>query len=153
MKKTLKEQYPKVYLYRRIVQAKIFIDEHYADDIDLDNISDEAYFSKFHFIRLFKKIYGKTPHQYLTTVRIEKAATMLRDGNGVTETCYAVGFDSASSFSGLFKKITGSSPSEFHAVHQQLKKEIAETPLKFVPGCFALQHGWTKNSNFEEVTL
>ena len=73
------EQYPKVYLYRRIVQAKLFIDNNYAENIDLDNISDEAYFSKFHFIRLFKNIYGKTPHQYLIFVRIEKAIELLKD--------------------------------------------------------------------------
>ena len=66
------EHYPKIYLVRRVVQAKLFIDEHYAERLDLDNISDEACFSKFHFIRLFRNIYGKTPHQYLTTVRIEK---------------------------------------------------------------------------------
>ena len=48
--------YPKVYLYQRIVKAKLFIDAHYSKTIDLDNISDEAYFSKFHFIRTFKKI-------------------------------------------------------------------------------------------------
>ncbi len=71
------EQYPKAYLYRRIVQAKLFIDSNYTDNIDLDNISDEAYFSKFHFTRLFKKIYGRTPHQYLTFVRIEKAMLLL----------------------------------------------------------------------------
>ena len=153
IKKILNEQYPRVYLYKRIVQAKLFIDKHHADNIDLDNISDEACFSKFHFIRLFKKIYSKTPHQYLISVRIEKAATMLSDGKSATETCYAVGFDSVSSFSGLFKKITGSSPSDFYIIQQQLKKEIANTPLKFVPGCFAFQHGWTKNSNFEEASL
>ncbi len=62
------EQYPKVYLYQRIVQAKLFIDRNYADKIDIDNISDEAFFSKFHFIRLFKRIYGKTPYQYLTSI-------------------------------------------------------------------------------------
>ena len=47
-------EYPKLYLYRRIVQAKLFIDSHYAGDIDLEQIADEAYFSKFHFCRLFK---------------------------------------------------------------------------------------------------
>jgi AraC-like DNA-binding protein len=73
------ELYPRVYLYRRIVQAKLFIDSKYADKIDLDNISDEACFSKFHFIRLFNSIYGKTPHQYLTFVRIEKAQQLQRD--------------------------------------------------------------------------
>jgi AraC-like DNA-binding protein len=80
-----KETYPKVYLYRRIVQAKLFIDTNNADTIDLDNIADEAYFSKFHFIRQFKKIYGKTPHQYLTVVRIEKAMELLRTNIPVTE--------------------------------------------------------------------
>lgn len=153
IKKLLKEQYPKVYLYRRIVQAKIFIDEYYADDIDLDNISDEACFSKFHFIRLFKKIYGKTPHQYLIHVRIDKAANMLKNGGSATEACYAVGFDSISSFSGLFRKIVGFSPSVYHAMHRQLKDEMVKTPLKFVPACFAHQHGWIKNSNFEEAPL
>ncbi|MFN2440773.1 MAG: helix-turn-helix transcriptional regulator, partial [Chitinophagaceae bacterium] len=53
--------YPKIYLYRRIVRAKLFIDDNYSENIDLDNIADEACFSKFHFARQFKKIYSKTP--------------------------------------------------------------------------------------------
>jgi AraC-like DNA-binding protein len=136
------EQYPKVYLYQRIIQAKLFIDNNYADRIDLDNISDEAYFSKFHFIRLFKKIYGKTPHQYLIFVRIEKATMMLRTGKAVTEVCYAVGFESLSSFGSLFKRIVGSTPSAFLEEQQQMKIQIAKSPLKFVPGCFVSQNGW-----------
>ena len=48
------EQYPKVYLYKRIVQAKVFIDTNYADNIDLDNISDEAYFFKIPFHQAFQ---------------------------------------------------------------------------------------------------
>ena len=138
------EQYPKVYLYRRIVQAKLFIDSNYADNIDLDNIADEAYFSKFHFIRLFKKIYGKTPHQYLIVVRIEKAMQLLRTNQPVSDVCYAVGFESLSSFSGLFKRIVGVTPSAYLAQQQQLKIQILKTPLKFVPACFAYQHGWTE---------
>ena len=145
------EQYPKVYLYRRIVQAKLFIDSCYADKIDLDNISDEAYFSKFHFIRLFKQIYGKTPHQYLTSVRIEKAIQLLRTDKPVSAVCYSVGFESLSSFSGLFKRIVGITPSAFVMQQQHLKTQILKAPLKFVPGCFAYQNGWQKNSNFEEV--
>jgi AraC-like DNA-binding protein len=136
------EQYPKVYLYQRIVQAKLFIDNNYADKIDLDNISDEAYFSKFHFIRLFKKVYGKTPHQYLTFVRIEKATLLFRAGKPVTEVCYAVGFESLSSFGSLFKRIVGGTPSAFLEEQLQMKIQIAKTPLKFVPGCFISQNGW-----------
>lgn len=52
--------YPKLYLYRRLVQAKLSIDAHYAEAIDLDNIAGEAAFSKYHFIRLFGRIYGHT---------------------------------------------------------------------------------------------
>jgi AraC-like DNA-binding protein len=137
------EQYPKVYLYKRIVQAKLFIDHNYADKIDLDNIADEASFSKFHFIRLFKTIYGKTPHQYLTVVRIEKAIQLLRANESVTEVCFSVGFDSLSSFSGLFKRIVGESPSSYLTLQRLMKEQISKTPIAFVPGCFAFQHGWT----------
>ena len=138
--------YPKVYLYRRIVQAKLFIDSNYADNIDLDNIADEAYFSKFHFIRLFKKIYGKTPHQYLTVVRIEKSMQLLRTDIPVSEVCYSVGFQSLSSFSGLFKRIVGLTPSSYLEQQQQIKAQMLKTPLKFVPGCFADKNGWTKRA-------
>ena len=137
------EQYPNVYLYKRIVQAKLFIDHNYASKIDLGNIADEAYFSKFHFIRLFKTIYGKTPHQYLTVVRIEKALQLLKANESVTAVCFAVGFDSLSSFSGLFKRIVGESPSSYLAQQRLVKEQINKSPLAFVPGCFAFQHGWT----------
>jgi AraC-like DNA-binding protein len=136
--------YPKMYMYQRVVQAKLFINSNYAEKIDLDNISDEAYFSKFHFIRLFKKIYGKTPHQYLTFVRIEKATQLLRDQNPVTKVCYAVGFESSSSFGSLFKRRMGLSPSAFLEEQQQQKIQMRETPLHFVPGCYVYQNGWAE---------
>lgn len=138
------EQYPGVYLYQRIVHAKLFIDHHFDEPIDVDNISGEACFSKFHFIRLFKKIYGKTPHQYLTAVRLAKAVILLKAGKPVMEVCNAVGFESASSFGKLFKRTIGMSPSAFLEAQHQLKKQFLTTPLKFVPGCFAYQHGWSK---------
>jgi AraC-like DNA-binding protein len=142
--------YPKVYLYRRIVQAKLFIDTNYAENIELANISDEAFFSKFHFIRLFKKIYGYTPHQYVTKVRIDKAMELLRTNVPVSETCYAVGFESLSSFSGLFKRLVGTTPSAYLLQQQQMKAHILKAPLDFIPGCFAEKKGW-KKSNFEEA--
>ena len=142
------EQYPKVYLYKRIVQAKVFIDNNYADKIDLDNISDKAYFSKFHFIRLFKEIYGKTPHQYLTFVRIGKAIQLLRANKPATEVCYAVGFETLSSFGKLFKRNIGVSPSTFQEEQQKIKLQIMDTPLRFIPGCFVHQHGWNEKQQF-----
>jgi AraC-like DNA-binding protein len=136
------EEYQKVYLYRRIVQAKVFIDSHFADSIDVSKVADEAFFSKFHFLRLFKKIYGKTPHQYLIAVRIEKAMQLLNEENPVSDVCYSVGFESLSSFSSLFKRMVGSTPSAYQAKRHHLKLQIRQTPLNFVPGCFAYQHGW-----------
>lgn len=140
----INEEYPRIYLYRRLVQAKLFIDAHYADNIDLDNIADEAYFSKFHFIRLFKEVYRKTPHQYLIFVRIEKAMKLLKADIPVSEVCYTVGFESLSSFSRLFKRTVGMTPSTYMTQHQRTKAEMARSPLTFIPGCFAEKNGWIK---------
>lgn len=134
--------YPKQYLYRRIVGAKLFIDEHFAAQIDLDNIADEACFSKFHFMRVFKTIYGKTPHQYLTDVRINRAKELLADEATVARTCFSVGFDSLGSFTGLFRRRVGLTPAAFQTAAQAKRDEIAERPLKFVPNCFVEKRGW-----------
>lgn len=90
---------PKKYLYRRIVQAKLFIDENYQCRLNLGDSSDAAHFSKFHFIRLFRRIYGCTPHQYLLKVRLEKARELLSNGKGIAQVCSDTGFESLGSFS------------------------------------------------------
>ena len=149
----MEEPYQKMYLYKRVVQAKLFIDSHYAESIDLQNIADEAFFSKFHFMRLFKSIYGKTPHHYLTQVRINAAKQLLTQAISISEVSEAVGFESVTSFTALFKKLTGSSPSVYQQHYQKRKMQMAFNPLRFVPNCFAENHGWTKNRNFQEVTL
>jgi AraC-like DNA-binding protein len=138
------DPYPKHYLYKRVIQAKTFIDLNYANKIDIENISDEAYFSKFHFIRLFKQIYGATPHQYLTSVRIEKAKQLFKKGKTVSEVCYAVGFESLSAFGCLFKRLVGETPSAFLESQRQIKIQTLATPLKFVPVCFVYQFGWNE---------
>ena len=144
--------YPKIYLYKRIVQAKLFIDDNYHEPIDLTNIADEAYFSKFHFIRLFTIIYGKTPHQYLISVRVDQAMKLLRSDMPVSSVCYAVGFESVSSFSALFRKIVGVAPSTYLFHQQQTKAQILKTPLNFIPGCFAEKNHWKEKNNFTEST-
>jgi AraC-like DNA-binding protein len=138
------DNYPKMYLYKRIVQAKLFIDTHYCDSIELHNIADEASFSKFHFIRLFKTIYGNTPHQYLIKVRIENAKLLLQKNIPVTDACFSVGFESPASFSALFKRYTNSSPSQYQQEYLSRQQLIKKVPLKFIPNCFAEQKGWTK---------
>jgi AraC-like DNA-binding protein len=136
--------YPKQYLYRGVVRAKLHIDEHYASALDLTNIADEACFSKFHFIRLFKTSYGKTPHQYLTDVRISRARELLAEGAAVKYACFAVGFHSIGSFTGLFRRRVGQTPAAFQRSMQARHDEIASRPLKFVPNCFVEKRGWAK---------
>ena len=137
------DQYPRQYLYLRAVRAKLFIDENFASAIDLSKIADEACFSKFHFVRLFKEIFGRTPHQYLTHVRIEKAKEYLDEGQTVAYACFEVGFDSISSFSGLFKRRTGKTPGQYQLERERFRKSVAKDPLKHIPGCFAEKKGWT----------
>jgi AraC-like DNA-binding protein len=138
------DQYPRQYLYLRSVKAKLFIDANFASDIDLDKIADEACFSKFHFVRLFKQIYGRTPHQYLTDVRIEKAKAYLIDGQTVAYACFKVGFDSISSFTGLFKRRTGQTPRQYQIDRQRFRESVANVPLNHIPSCFAEKAGCAK---------
>jgi AraC-like DNA-binding protein len=129
-------------LYDRIVRAKIFIDDNYALPLDLDRLSDEACFSKFHFLRLFKRVYHKTPYQYLSERRLEKAKEKLKNNNfKISEVCEEVGFESKTSFSLKFKEYTGETPALFRLRAMQTSLMIKEEPEKFVPFCFSTQFG------------
>jgi AraC-like DNA-binding protein len=143
--------YPKIYLYKRLVQAKLFIDGHYTGPIDLNNMAGQAFFSKFHFVRLFKAVYRQTPNQYLVSIRLANAQQLLKKGLPVSQVCGMVGFDSASSFAGLFKKKLGITPSAFQQQQLAMQQAIREAPLQFIPHCFASANGWTEKSNFEEA--
>lgn len=105
-----KNLYPKDYLLTQIIRSKKFVDNNYANNINLNDIAGEAFFSKFHFIRLFKKYYGVTPHQYLIRLRIAEAKKLLQSGISISGVCYAVGFESVPSFTKLFKAVTGTTP-------------------------------------------
>ena len=135
------DEYPKQYLYRQIVRAKLYIDANYSSAIDLDNIADEACFSKFHFSRLFRNIYRKTPHQYLTEIRIQRSRELLEQDASVKQACFAVGFDSITSFTGLFKRRIGLTPAAFQRERLRRKDEIERIPLKHIPNCFAEKKG------------
>ena len=102
--------YPHDDLTNQIIQSKFYIDKHFSEDINLDKIAAKAFVSKFHFIRVFKKYYGRTPNQHLQEVRIDKAKKLLQKRKTIDEVCYAVGFTSKTSFISLFRKMTGKTP-------------------------------------------
>jgi AraC-like DNA-binding protein len=123
-------------LYERIVAAKLFIDENYCEPINLDEISQQAFLSRFHFHRLFSRVYKKTPHEYLTQKRIEKAKDLLSENKQVMEACTEAGFESVSSFSALFKKEIGFAPTYYRNMAWLKKQKAKESPKVFVPHCF-----------------
>ncbi|MDC6390476.1 AraC family transcriptional regulator [Maribacter sp. PR1] len=96
-----------------VIGVRNYIDNNYDTDLNLDLLSRLRFISKYHLLRLFIKHYGLTPRQYLINNRIEKSKEQLKNGMSVTETCFAVGFESLGSLSTLFKTKTGKSPSEF----------------------------------------
>lgn len=98
---------------KTVIRTKRFIENNFEQEVNLDVLSDAQFTSKFHLLRLFKKHYGMTPMQYLIDRRIEKSKEHLRNGMTVTQTCFAVGFASPSSFSTLFKNKMGIAPVEF----------------------------------------
>lgn len=123
-------------LYERIVAAKVFIDENYHEPIGLEEISQKAFLSRYHFHRLFLQVYKKTPHQYLTLKRIEKAKDLLSENKTVSDVCNEVGFESLGSFSILFKKEIGFAPTYFRNMAWLKKQQAKEQPKRFVPHCF-----------------
>jgi AraC family transcriptional regulator len=108
IKKTTKEE-----LYKRLFVAKEFMKDNAMENgLTIDEIAKEACMSKFHFLEKFKDLYGLTPHQYLIELKMQKARQLLQKRqHTVTDVCYAVGFESVSSFSNLFKRTFDTSPS------------------------------------------
>jgi len=144
------ESYQKAYLYKRIAVAKLYMDDHFCEKLDLVKIAETANFSKYHFFRLFKEIYGLTPLNYLTSKRIEESKKLLSGSLTIIEVAHQVGFDSPTSFSAVFKKHTRITPSHFKYTMTQEALQKGANPFLFVPGCFAQSRGWLKNSNIEE---
>lgn len=127
------QAYPPGEICRRLAAARRFMDEHYAEPIRLDQVARSAWCSRFYFLRLFKQLYGCTPHQYLTGVRLARARTLLKAGSQAPEICRAVGFESTSSFKSLFKKHLGRTPAAWQR-HQQKPVASPEPSLRFFPG-------------------
>jgi len=123
-------------IYQRIVSAKVYIDDNYQDPINLGQISQKAFLSRFHFHRLFRRIYKKTPHDYITSKRMGKAKELLANNKQVTDVCNEVGFESLGSFSILFKKEIGFAPQYYRNMAYKKKMEQLAQPKKAIPHCF-----------------
>ena len=120
----------------RLDRARKFIDLCYDLPLDLNEISSHACFSRYHFLRLFRQAFNKTPHQYLIERRIERAKELLRANElRVTDVCFEVGFQSLGSFSSLFHKWVGHPP-----VTYREKSRETQAAKRQIPGCFLVMY-------------
>jgi AraC-like DNA-binding protein len=110
----------RIELYRRLARARDFMETSFAGQLNLATMAREAAMAPHHFLRLFKKTFGSTPHQYLTHLRLERARTLLATSDGsITQICMELGFESPTSFALLFKRHTGASPSAYRAAFRR----------------------------------
>jgi AraC-like DNA-binding protein len=98
-------------LFRRLEAGRAYVHSHVEEPISLEKVARAACLSRYHFHRAFTQVFQKTPHTYLTEVRLARAHALLRAGLPVTQVCAGVGFTSASSFSRLFRAHFGVAPS------------------------------------------
>jgi AraC-like DNA-binding protein len=101
---------------RHLLRAKDLADARYAEPLGVDDMATAAGLSRAHFSREFKHAFGVSPHAYLLTRRLERAASLLRvTDHTVTEVCMDVGLQSLGSFTTSFKRMYGKTPTEYRA--------------------------------------
>ena len=108
--------------YTLIRQSKAFMEQYYSQKIELNDLAKAAFMSRFHYVRVFKQMYGVTPRSYLKDMRISKAKELLKEGHSITDTCIEVGYESLATFSITFKKSVGYSPREFQRIYKSSPK-------------------------------
>jgi len=105
---------------RRAVEAALWLEEHAHEVVDLESIAGQAGLSPFHFLRLFARVLGVTPHQYLVRCRLRAAARLLADPRiSITAIAYDIGFADLSNFVRTFRRAAGVSPREFRRAAQK----------------------------------
>lgn len=119
----------------RLERARSLLHDAYDRRLQLPEIAREAAMSRYHFVRAFRREFDVTPRQYLIGRRIEQAKRLLQSSSmSVTEVCMQVGFSSLGSFSTLFQREVGCSPSSYRRVLvQSLGVPTAAPPI---PSCF-----------------
>jgi AraC-like DNA-binding protein len=101
---------------RHLLRAKDLADTRYRDSLDVPAMARAAHLSPAHFSREFRRTFGETPHQYLLTRRLERAAALLRTTDrSVADICLTVGLRSVGSFTTSFGRLFGLSPTAYRA--------------------------------------
>jgi AraC-like DNA-binding protein len=130
---------------RHLLRAKDLADARYAESLGVEDMARAAGLSRAHFSREFRRAFGETPHAYLLTRRLERAASLLRmTDHSVAEICFSVGSQSVGSFTSSFTRTYGVSPTAYRlafppAAHQAL-----------VPSCILRAYGRPQRSTFGE---
>ncbi|HLK21870.1 MAG TPA: AraC family transcriptional regulator [Bryobacteraceae bacterium] len=126
--------------FGRLCRARDLLREVREQRLPIPEVAREAGMSPFHFIRRFEALFGATPHQFRIQSRLEDAKLLLARGeHNVTEVCLEVGFESLGSFSDLFARRVGMTPSAYQRSARVLVQVPADfPPLKMFPGCLSL---------------
>ena len=100
-----------------------------------------VHISPFHFIRQFEAVFGVTPHQFRIQARIDAAKRLLAMGGPVTDVCMEVGFSSLGTFSTLFTRRVGQSPSAYQRRLRPVREVGSHVATGLTPGCLTLMAG------------
>jgi AraC-like DNA-binding protein len=131
---------------RHLLRAKDLADARYFDPLTVADLARAAGLSRAHFSREFRRTFGESPHQYLLTRRLERAAALLRNTERtVTEICFAVGLSSLGSFTVTFGRIYDMTPLEYRESFPPPQRHIR------IPDCVARVYGRPQNRTFREA--
>jgi AraC-like DNA-binding protein len=129
---------------RHLLRAKDIVDARFREQLDVPALARAAYLSPAHFSREFRRAFGETPHQYLLTRRLERAAALLRNTDrSVADICFTVGLRSVGSFTTSFRRAYGMSPTAYRAAHPPLQRAR-------IPTCVLQAHARPHSSRFRE---
>jgi AraC-like DNA-binding protein len=130
---------------RHLLRAKDLADRRYADALSVGDMARAAHLSPAHFSREFRRVFGESPHQYLLTRRLERAAALLRTTDwSVADVCMAVGLTSVGSFTTSFGRMFGKAPTAYRASFPPA------AAWAMVPGCMLQANGRPRHRTFRE---
>lgn len=130
---------------RHLLRAKDLADGRYFEPLRVDDLAAAAGLSRAHFSREFRRAFGDSPHAYLLTRRLERAAALLRTTDRtVAEICLDVGLQGVGSFTTSFKRTYGKTPTAYRAGFPPASS------LAMVPGCVARAYGRPQHRTFRE---